>query len=127
MTETQIIAQLLQKIELLEKQVAVMSRHILVLEEKLSRYEHPKNSGNSSIPPSQDLFRAKRTTSLREKSGKKPGGQPGHHGTTLRFSDRPDKIIEHKSDFCSVCGEDLSYYRTSHFQSQMQLWTQPKY
>jgi len=36
MTETQIIAQLLQKIELLEKQVSVMSRHILVLEENCS-------------------------------------------------------------------------------------------
>ena len=63
MTEIQIIAQLLHKIELLEKQVAVMSHHISVLEEKLSRYEHPQNSGNSSIPPSQDLFRAKRTIS----------------------------------------------------------------
>ena len=101
MTETQIIIQLLDRIDLLEKQVAI-------LEEKLSRYEHPKNSSNSSIAPSQDLFRGKRTSSLREKSGKKPGGQPGHKGTTLRFSDTPDRIIEHKSDFCSVCGGDLT-------------------
>jgi transposase len=92
---------LLQKIAFLEKRIAC-------LEEKLSRYEHPKNSSNSSAPPSQDPFRIKRTASLREKSGKKPGGQKGHPGSGLAFSVNPDETIEHKPDYCSVCGRDLS-------------------
>ena len=34
------------------------------LEERLARYENPKNSRNSSIPPSQDYFRPSKTRSL---------------------------------------------------------------
>jgi transposase len=94
--------------ELLVKEVAELKAHIAYLEERLSRYEHPKNSSNSSTPPSQDPYRIKRTESLREKSGKKPGGQQGHPGSTLEFSANPDKTEEHKPDYCSVCGGDLS-------------------
>jgi transposase len=50
----------------------------------------------------------KRTTSLRETSGKKPGGQTGHEGRSLTISENPTEIVEHKSDYCSVCGRDLS-------------------
>jgi predicted RNase H-like nuclease (RuvC/YqgF family) len=63
-----------EEIALLKKQVSMMSRYISVLEEKLQRYEHPKNSNNSSMSPTQDPFRLKRTTSLREKSGKRQAG-----------------------------------------------------
>jgi hypothetical protein len=45
---------------------------------------------------------------LREKSGKKPGGEKGHPGSTLAFSAGPDETIEYKPDDCSVCGRDLS-------------------
>jgi transposase len=62
-----------------------------------------KNSSNSSLPPSQDIFQQK-NKSLREKSNKKPGGQPGHKGETLRMSPNPDNVIEHKpNETCSRC------------------------
>ena len=78
------------------------------LEERLSRYENPKNSRNSSIPPSHDYSRIPKTRSLREPSGKKPGGQPGHEGTTLEMVEKPDEVIEHIPQFCTCCGRDIS-------------------
>lgn len=47
------------------------------------------NSRNSSKPPSSDPNRKKRPKS---KTGKKPGGQKGHAGTTLKKIDDPDKV-----------------------------------
>ncbi|MCK9295566.1 MAG: IS66 family transposase [Desulfobulbaceae bacterium] len=51
------------------------------------------NSKNSSKPPSTDPNRVKRP---RVQSGRKPGGQPGHTGTTLQQVPDPDEsfIIE---------------------------------
>jgi transposase len=102
------ITQLLETVQKQNGEIALLKNQIAELEARLLRYEHPKNSSNSSTPPSQDPFRIKRTESLREKSGKKPGGQQGHPGTTLTFSDTPDEIVEHKSTYCGVCGRDLS-------------------
>jgi transposase len=47
------------------------------------------NSRNSSKPPSTDLNREKKS---RAKSGRKPGGQPGHDGKTLEPFADPDEI-----------------------------------
>jgi transposase len=78
------------------------------LETRLARVENPKNSRNSSIPPSHDYSRPPKTRSLRERSGKKPGGQPGHEGITLEMVENPDKFIEHIPQFCTCCGLDMS-------------------
>jgi transposase len=53
------------------------------------------NSTNSSKPPSSDPNREKKPKS---KTDKKPGGQNGHVGTTLKKVDDPDKIKEIKVD-----------------------------
>jgi len=47
---------------------------------------------NISKPPSTDGY-AKKTRSLRQKSGKKPGGQEGHAGSRRHFVQMPDEII----------------------------------
>ena len=69
------------------------------------------NSTNSSKPPSSDGLakpNKPKPKSLREKTGRKPGGQEGHTGTTLRPKENPDIIIEHEPKHCNSCGSDLS-------------------
>lgn len=76
-----------------------------------------QNSSNSSRPPSTDREKPA-PKSLREKSGRKPGGQPGHPGTTLAFSDRPDEIKIHPLLECSHCGEDLSQQPAEDYEAR---------
>jgi transposase len=69
-----------------------------------------KDSHNSSLPPSSDLFVSplKKTQSLRPPSLLKSGGQLGHSGKTLEMRPTPDEVIDLKSTFCSRCGTSLS-------------------
>ena len=65
-----------------------------------------KDSHNSSKPPSSDNP-GRKPRSLRKSTGKKSGGQKGHPGSTLTFSDKPDDIIPHDPQQCSECGACL--------------------
>ena len=67
------------------------------------------NSSNSGKPPSSDgLKRPARVRSLREKSERKPGGQKGHKGETLRQSAEPDVVEDHFPAACAECGTALT-------------------
>jgi transposase len=88
--------------------VQELAARVRELEAELSIYKHRKNSNNSSIPPSKDENRPKRNQSLREKSGKKSGGQPGHTGSTLKMVETPDKVEAHIPGICHNCGNDLT-------------------
>jgi len=82
------------------KEIAALTARVAELERRLGL-----NSSNSSKPPSSDgLSRPRRTSSLREKSGKKSGGQKGHKGETLAQTARPDRVVEHYPEKCSNCG-----------------------
>lgn len=79
----------------------------------LQQLEHRLNldSHNSSQPPSGDWDRGrskKRIVNLRTPSGKKPGGQEGHPGSTLSRVSVPDRGVVHPIEGCSRCGRDLS-------------------
>ncbi len=78
------------------------------LETEIALLKNRKNSNNSHIPPSKDENRIKKNQSLREKTDRKAGGQPGHEGTTLECSNEVDEVIKHSPEFCSCCGNDLS-------------------
>jgi transposase len=74
---------------------------IEALEEKIN-----KDSHNSSKPPSSDGV-SKRFFRKRTSSGKKPGGQPGHEGTTLNMVKNPDHVQVHTVKRCRCCGRSL--------------------
>lgn len=92
-------------LELLNK-VGLLTKEVEQLKNRLAKYEHPKNSNNSPVPPSKDENRPKRR-SLREKSGLKPGGQKGRKENTLRMVETPDFIQKHNAIYCNCCGESL--------------------
>jgi transposase len=102
MTPDERIAQLEAEIERLREQnVALLSR-VQDLEARLA-----KDSHNSGKPPSSDGLRRK-PKSLRQKSGKKAGGQLGHRGETLRLVATPDEVVEHRPDVCAQCQTPLT-------------------
>lgn len=89
-------------------EVNSLKARVSELEKELARYRTPKNSRNSSVPPSKDENRPKKNQSLREETERKSGGQPGHRGHTLEMASCPDIIEEHIPFFCTCCGRDLS-------------------
>ena len=87
---------------------------VLELEERVRDLERPVReltgrlaltSTHSGKPPSSDgLAKPPAPRSLRPKTKRKPGGQPGHRGHTLQPVEKPDRIIEHVLGDCS-CGQ----------------------
>lgn len=92
-----------QLYELLQNQVDKLEERVSVLEQ-----QHSKRSHNSSKPPSTDGFK-REPRSLREKSGRKSGGQPGHPGTTLRQVDNPDYFESYQCNEICSCGRSLKH------------------
>lgn len=99
----QIIAALRSQIDemraLFESEIAALKKEIAELRDQLS-----KNSRNSSKPPSTDGYRKPEPKSLREKSGRNPGGQKGHEGETLKMVAKSDEVIVHGVSHCGQCG-----------------------
>ena len=65
------------------------------------------NSRNSSKPPSSDGLAKPAPKSLRRRSGRKPGGQPGHPGSRLEQVSAPDEVVGHEPRACAGCGSGL--------------------
>ncbi len=102
------IDDLIELVNHLYEEIKGLKKENTQLKEKLAKYEHPKNSNNSSVPPSKDENRPLKSKSLRKKTGRKPGGQKGRKGTTLKMVSNPDKFVDHSPDYCVCCGLDLS-------------------
>lgn len=68
-----------------------------------------QNSRNSSKPPSSDSpFVKPAPRSLRRRSGRKPGGQQGHPGSTLAQVADPNETVRHEPGACAGCGAGLA-------------------
>src|SRR5690349_23165591 len=102
MTPQARIAEMTAENAALREQMAALLTRVQELEARLA-----KDSHNSGEPPSSDGL-ARKTKSLRRTSGKKPGGQLGHRGETLRLVATPDTVVEHRPARCSSCQAPLA-------------------
>ncbi|HVI35163.1 MAG TPA: IS66 family transposase, partial [Gaiellales bacterium] len=93
------IAQLQAWIAEQDMRIAEQDARIAELERQLAA-----SSRNSSKPPSSDGLDRPAPKSLRGRSGRKPGGQPGREGRTLRQVAVPDEVVVHEPGACSGCG-----------------------
>ena len=86
------------------EQIARLEAEIAELKRQLGH-----ELANSSKPPSSDSpFAKPAPKSLRRKSGRKPGGQPGHPGSTLALVADPNERMRHEPGPCTGCGADLA-------------------
>jgi len=99
-----IIAAQAQVILGLQDHVSALQSRIKELENRLAT-----NSRNSGKPPSSDGPGVKpHPKGQRTPSGRKPGGQPGHPGSTLRLVEAPDEVKVYAPAHCRECGESLA-------------------
>ena len=105
------ICRLNRNIDRLYAELHKRNKRIEELEKKLAKYEtQEKNSGNSSTPPSKENMKdenIRRTKSLRKPTGRKPDGQQGHEGGTLRMTDKPEETEDVSANYCTRCGSSL--------------------
>src|SRR5713101_7229670 len=120
MTKDEELEQLRQENSALREQVALLSERISVLEA-----QRAKDSHNSHLPPSSDRF-GRQPKSLRKRSGKQPGGQAGHPGSTLKLSPTPDQVIVHPVEVCQHCQRDLREVESLQVERRQVLDLPPK-
>lgn len=90
------VLELTEKVQRLTARVEELERQLCI----------PKrDSTNSSNPSSTDRGAPQKNQSQRKKSGKKPGGQPGHRGTTRTRDSEPDQVEEHRPAVCAQCDQ----------------------
>jgi transposase len=97
MTSDEEIAALKTENAALREQVQALLARVQELQGRLA-----KDSHNSGKPPSSDGLRRK-PKSLREKSGKQRGGQPGHRGHHVSLVATPDAVETHRPSQCGTC------------------------
>jgi transposase len=81
--------------------IAQLNQRVQELEARLA-----KDSHNSHLAPSSDRFR-RQPKSLRKKSEKPSGGQPGHPGHHLMGVPLPDEVIVQRAETCERCQQTL--------------------
>lgn len=83
--------------------IAVLRAEVAELRRRLGL-----TSTTSARPPSSDGLGKPPPRSLRERSGRRPGKQPGAAGAALRQVDTPDLVVEHRPGRCGGCVGDLA-------------------
>jgi transposase len=102
------LAEAIQAIERLQEHTQDLEGQIAVLHDRVKTLEgqQTKDSHNSNLPPSSDRF-VRHPKSMKQKSGKKPGGQLGQPGHHLKQVEQPDTVVVYAVGHCSRCQRDL--------------------
>src|SRR3954447_19008979 len=104
------IAQLQARLGEQDSRMAAQDARIVEQDARIGELERQlaASSRNSSKPPSSDGLDKPAPKSLRGRSGRKPGGQPGREGRTLRQVAVPDEVVVHEPGACAGCGGVLT-------------------
>lgn len=107
-----------QQLQQLQNETALQAEQLLanqvLIAQLVARIQHletqlAQNSHNSSKPPSSDGYqRSPKQRSLRKKSGKAPGAQPGHKAARLELSQTPDQLVPHFPADCQGCHQPFA-------------------
>lgn len=97
----------------MKEEITQLKERVKTLEERVN-----KNSSNSSKPPSSDGLQKPNPKSLRGKSGKKRGGQPGHKRSVLEKHPEPDKVIYHAIKQCEYCDQSLQDIEPTDYEAR---------
>jgi transposase len=129
------VAELLARLDRLEAEVAQLREENAALRKRVAELEAelevergrngPKTPQNSSLPPAVQHPHA-RPERKRKRSGRKPGGQPGHpkHERPPLPSDFCDEVVEVRPQACRSCGGPLE--GDDHAPYVHQVWDVPE-
>jgi transposase len=114
-------------VDQVRSQAAGLAERVAELERSAAR-----NSSNSSKPPSSDSPYTKKTNtrqrtdrSLRGRSGRKPGKQPGEPGASLSQVADPDEVVVCAPDRCDGCGCELADAPVTGVQQRQEFEVRP--
>jgi transposase len=99
-----------RSIVLLSEENAALRDRLMELLERVTELERRlgQNPRNSDRPPSSEGYAKPAPRSRRERTDRHSGGQPGHHGHTLRQVSEPDERVVHHPGACAGCGSSLA-------------------
>ncbi len=108
-SQQRIIEQQEGQIQNQQRQIQEQEKRIGKQEKRIEELEAiiKKDSHNSNKPPSSDGYGKMPLKQKRSSGGRRPGGQKGHEGNTLRMVTNPDEVVVHKVDVCEGCGKSL--------------------
>lgn len=100
-----------KQVEVLEKRIEEQDRHIKKQDQRIAELEArlkepPKNSGNSSVPPSKE-FKANKGKDEASKQKGLRRGSVGRKGANRPLSENPDEIMRVMAKSCSHCHGEL--------------------
>ena len=98
-----------------QEEIAALRVRVKALEDRTKM-----TSRTSSKPPSSDGYQ-RPPRSLRQRSGKPVGGQPGHEGTALSLVAAPDRVIRHQPAVCATCQASLDAVAATGYERRQVL------